>query len=193
VHDDGRIPSDNPFVDVPGALKTVWTYGHRSPQGLEYNPRRRQLWGTEMGPRGGDEVNLLLPGRNYGWPLYSKGVDYDGTPVEYGKELGIEFELSDIEQPVVDLTPAPAVSSFTFYEGSAFPKWRGDLIVGTLKATELYRIVLDGNELAHMEILLKDLARIRDVETGPDGTIYLLLEHVSGGQILRLVPVDRRV
>jgi glucose/arabinose dehydrogenase len=191
VHDDGRIPSDNPFVDVPGALKSIWTYGHRSPQGLEFDQKTRQLWGTEMGPRGGDEVNLLLPGRNYGWPLYSKGVDYDGTPVEYGKDLDIEFDLDDIEQPVVDLTPSPAVSSFIIYGGNAFPDWQDDLIVGTLKATELYRIALDDGKFVQMEILLEDLARIRDVEAGHDGAIYLLLEHASGGRIVRLVPVDR--
>jgi glucose/arabinose dehydrogenase len=188
VHDDGRIPADNPFVDAPGALPSIWTYGHRSPQGLEFDSETGRLWGTEMGPRGGDEVNLLLPGRNYGWPLYSLGVDYDGTPVEYGQDLGIEFELADIEQPVVDLTPSPAVSSFVVYRGDAFPDWRGDLIVGSLKATELYRIVLDGRQLVQREVLLRDLARIRDVEAGPDGAIYLLLEHASGGQIVRLVP-----
>ena len=188
LHDDGRIPFDNPFIDVPGAQKTMWSYGHRSPQGLEFNLHTGQLWGTEMGPRGGDELNLLLPGRNFGWPLYSKGLNYDGTPVAYGKELGIEFELEDIEQPVLDWTPSPAISSFIFYEGEAFPEWQHNVIVGTLKATELYRVVLDGDKVVHTEILLKDLARIRDVETGPDGAIYLLLEHASGGQIVRLVP-----
>ena len=106
----------------------------------------------------------------------------------YGKELGIEFELEDIEQPVLDWTPSPAISSFIFYEGEAFPEWQHNVIVGTLKATELYRVVLDGDKVVHTEILLKDLARIRDVETGPDGAIYLLLEHASGGQIVRLVP-----
>jgi glucose/arabinose dehydrogenase len=156
---------------------------------LEFNVKTRQLWGTEMGPRGGDEVNLLLPGRNYGWPLYSKGVDYDGTPVEYWQELSIEFDVADIEQPVVDLTPAPAVSSFIIYGGAAFPEWQDDLIVGSLKATELYRIVVDGDKHAYTETLLEDLARIRDVESGPDGAIYLLLEHESGSQIVRLVPV----
>ncbi len=146
-----------------------------------------------MGPRGGDEVNLLLPGRNYGWPLYSKGLDYDGTPVEYGIELGIEFDLSDIEQPVVDLTPSPAVSSFIIYGGDAFPEWQDDLVVGSLKATELYRMVLVDGEWVHTEILLEGLARIRDVESGPDGAIYLLLEHASGGQIVKLVPANRSV
>jgi glucose/arabinose dehydrogenase/cytochrome c5 len=187
VNDDGSIPADNPFMDVAGALPSIWTYGHRSPQGLEYDRRTGQLWGTEMGQRGGDEVNLLLPGKNYGWPLYSKGLKYDGTPVDYGKDLGIEFDLADIEQPVVDLTPSPAVASFVIYEGSAFPQWQRNLIVGTLKATELYRMVVEDDRVVHTEVLLKGLARIRDVAVGADGAIYLLLEHASGAQIVRLV------
>jgi len=189
VHDDGRIPVDNPFVARPGAMPSIWSYGHRSPQGLEFDAARGVLWGTEMGPRGGDEVNLLHPGRNYGWPLYSKGVDYDGTPVEYWKELGLEFRLADIEQPVVDLTPSPAVSSFVIYKDDAFPQWRGQLIVGSLKATELYRIVVDGDRHVHTEILLRDLARIRDVEIDVAGNVLLLLEHASGSRIVRLTPV----
>jgi glucose/arabinose dehydrogenase len=192
VHDDGRVPLDNPFITLQDAQPSIWTYGHRSPQGLEFDAESGQLWGTEMGPQGGDEVNLLRPGRNYGWPLYSKGVDYDGTPVEYGKELRIEFDLEDIEQPVVDLTPSPAVSSFIVYGGEAFPEWRGHLIVGSLKATELYRFVVDGDQHVHSEILLEDLARIRDVESGPDGMIYLLLEHEAGSQIVRLSPAPGR-
>ena len=193
VHDDGRIPLDNPFITQQGALPSIWTYGHRSPQGLEFDADTARLWGSEMGPRGGDEINLLLPGRNYGWPLHSKGVDYDGTPVEYGKELRIEFDLEDIEQPVVDLTPSPAVSSFIVYGGEAFPEWQGDLIVGSLKATELYRFVVDGDQHLHSEILIKDLARIRDVESGPDGMIYLLLEHEAGSQIVRLAPQPQSI
>jgi glucose/arabinose dehydrogenase len=191
VHDDGRIPTDNPFfdhADHPGALKTIWTYGHRSAQGLEFNRATQKLWSTEMGPRGGDEVNLILPGRNYGWPLTSKGLNYDGTPVEYGKNLGIEFDLDDIEQPIVDLTPSPAISSFIFYDGDLFPEWRGDIIVGSLKATELYRIKMDGDKAIGRERLVGNLGRIRDVEAGPDGAIYLLFEHELGGQIVRLVP-----
>ncbi len=191
VNDDGTIPEDNPFLDDPDALPSVWTYGHRSPQGLEFDPRTGRLWGTEMGPRGGDEVNLLEAGNNYGWPLYSKGLDYDGTPVEYGKELGIELDLSAIEQPKVDLTPSPAVSSFVVYEGGAFPAWHRNLIVGSLKATELYRMVVAGEDIVHTEVLLQDLARIRDVETGPEGAVYLLLEQASGGAVVRLVNEDR--
>jgi aldose sugar dehydrogenase len=192
VHDDGRIPVDNPFMETEGAYPTTWTYGHRSPQGLEYNLETGKLWSTEMGPRGGDELNLLLPGRNYGWPLYSLGLNYDGTAIEYGEWLDITFELNDIEQPVVDLTPAPAVSSFVFYEGEQFPAWKGNALVGSLKGSELYRIVLDENDqYVESEVLLSQLARIRDIEVGADGNVYLLLEHADGGQIVRLVPAKR--
>ena len=200
VNDDGSVPADNPFVvelgtpiaSSPGqpadAMQTIWTYGHRSPQGLEFNHLTGELWGSEMGPRGGDEVNLLLPGRNYGWPLTSKGVDYDGTTVEYGINLGIEFDINDIEQPVVDFSPSPAISSFVFYSGNAFPNWQDDIIIGSLKAGELYRLEIEDNQLVHRETLIKGLARIRDIEVGYDGLIYLLLENQAGGKIVRLVP-----
>ncbi|MCB1685688.1 MAG: PQQ-dependent sugar dehydrogenase [Pseudomonadales bacterium] len=188
VNDDGTIPLDNPFMDTPGAMKSIWSYGHRSPQGLEYRQATGELWGTEMGPRGGDEVNRLLPGHNYGWPLTSRGLNYDGSPVDYGKDLGIEFDLRDIDQPVVDLSPSPAVSSFIFYAGNRFPGWQGDLIVGSLKGRTLYRMEIEDNTVVHTEPLLKDLVRFRDIEVGADGLIYLLLEHNSGGQIVRMVP-----
>jgi glucose/arabinose dehydrogenase len=188
VKDDGTVPADNPFSGAPNALETIWTYGHRSPQGLEFDATTGQLWGTEMGQRGGDEVNLLVRGRNYGWPLVSKGLKYDGTPVDYGKELGIELDLNAIEQPVVDLTPSPAVSSFVVYAGGAFPNWRGNLLVGTLKATELYRMAVEGDRVVGTETLLAGLGRIRDIEVGADGTVYLLLEHASEARVLRLVP-----
>lgn len=187
---DGSIPADNPFAGRAGALAVIWTYGHRNPQGLEFDRETGELWSTEMGPRGGDEVNRLLPGRNYGWPLYSKGINYDGTEVDYGKQLGIERDMDAIEQPVVDLTPAPAVSSFIFYEGDGFPAWRHDMLVGTLKATALYRFVLDGNEVVRRETLLQGVGRIRDIETAADGAILLLIEHLDGGRILRLVPAS---
>lgn len=186
MYDDGRIPENNPFVNTPNAMPSIWTYGHRNPQGLAFHKATGHLWSTEMGPRGGDEVNLLLPGKNYGWPLYSKGLNYDGTPVDYGNILGITVDLATIEQPVVDLTPAPAVSSLIVYDGTRFENWQGNLIVGTLKATTLYRMVLNGDRVIQTEILLKDVARIRDVEVGSDGAIYLLLEHASGGQVVRL-------
>lgn len=188
--EDGAVPEDNPFVGTPNALASIWTVGHRSPQGLEFDPETGRLWGTEMGQRGGDEVNLLQAGRNYGWPLVSRGMKYDGTPVDYGKDLGIEFDPGTLEPPIVDLTPSPAVSSFIVYEGDAFPAWRRNMLVGTLKATELYRMVVEGERIVHSETLLEGLGRIRDIEAGPDGFVYLLLEHASGSRILRLVPAD---
>ncbi len=190
IHDDGRIPSDNPFVDDSSALPTIWSYGHRSPQGLEFNVKSRQLWGTEHGPRGGDEINLLKPGKNYGWPAFSRGQNYDGSEVNHGR-VDLELELKDIEQPVVDLTPSPGVSSLVFYEGEAFPKWRGDLIVGTLKASDLLRVEIRDNKFVAKEPLIENLARIRDVEIGVGGVLYLLLEHASGSKIVRVVPAEQ--
>jgi len=191
INDDGSIPQDNPFADRDDVYRSIYTYGHRSPQGLEFDPRSGELWGTEHGPRGGDEVNRLLPGRNYGWPLYSLGIKYDGTPVDYGRDLGIAFELSDIEQPIVDLTPSPAVSSFIISNSARFPKWRGDFLVGSLKARTLFRFDIENNELVKRETLVEGLGRIRDIEMGEDGYIYLLLENNSGGRIIRLVPADQ--
>ena len=200
LHDDGRIPADNPFVDTPlvdkqDALPSIWTYGHRSPQGLEFNTQTRQLWGTEHGPRGGDEVNLLLPGRNYGWPMFSKGQNYDGTEVDWGRQTS-EVTLKDIEQPVVDMTPSPAISSFVIYRGDAFPQWDGHMLVGSLKAMDLFRVELatdsdgetQGHREVHREMIVENLARIRDIEIDHQGDVLLLLEHASGGQIARLSP-----
>ena len=171
-------------------MKSIWTYGHRSPQGLEFRPGTSQLWETEHGPRGGDEVNQLVPGKNYGWPLYSLGVNYDGTPVDYGKALGIEYDLREIQQPVVDLSPSPAVSSFIFYDDTAFPRWQGDIIVGSLKAQSLYRVRLEGDKAVHKETLIESLARVRDIEVGNEGQIYLLLENNGGGMIVAMRPVN---
>lgn len=189
IYDDGSIPEDNPFANEEGAYPSAFTYGHRSPQGLEFNYNTGDLWGTEHGPRGGDEVNRLIPGGNFGWPLYSLGMDYDGTPVEYGRELGIAFELSDIEQPIVDLTPSPAVSSFIIVDSDQFPGWEGSYLVGSLKARSLFRFVIEDNRLVSRENLLEGFARVRDIEAGYNGEIYLLLEHNAGSKIVRLVPV----
>ncbi len=188
INDDGTIPEDNPFNDTPGAIKSIWSIGHRSPQGLEYNFNTEELWGTEMGPRGGDEINRILPGRNYGWPLYSLGMNYDGTPVEYGKTLGIPFNIRDIEQPIVDLTPSPAISSFIFYTGNMFPGWKNQMLVGSLKASAVFRMKFQDALLIDRETIINQLARVRDIEQGPQGEIYLLLEHKSGGQILQVIP-----
>ena len=191
INDDGSIPEDNPGFRQDGIYPSMWTWGHRSPQGLEFDSRTGRLWGTEHGPRGGDEVNLLLPGRNYGWPLTSRGMNYDGSPVNYGPQLGIVFELADIQQPVVDLTPSPAVSSFIISSSEQFPAWNNHFLVGSLKARSLFRIEIDdNNRTVHRETLFAGLARVRDIEQDRNGNIFLLLEHNSGSHIVRLVPTD---
>jgi glucose/arabinose dehydrogenase len=190
LHDDGRIPADNPFLGQAGALGSTWTLGHRSTQGLELNPWTGELWATEMGPRGGDELNRLVRGGNYGWPVFTSGVNYDGRPVDVARQLALTLQAEDAIFPVVDWTPAVAISSFIFYDATPFPGWRGSIIAGTLRATDLLRLELEGDRVVHTEVLLEDVARFRDIEPGADGTLYLLLENKSGSQLVRLVPAD---
>jgi glucose/arabinose dehydrogenase len=188
IRDDGAIPADNPLVGRPAALASIWTWGHRSVQGLEYDAGAGRLWSTEMGPRGGDELNLLLPGRNYGWPIFTSGVNYDGRPIDVGRSLGISLRPEDAVFPVLDVTPSQALSSFVVYRGKAFPRWQGSIILGTLRATDLLRLEIVDGRVAHTEVLLRDLARFRDIEVGPKGELYLLLENAAGSRIVRLVP-----
>jgi len=190
LHDDGRIPEDNPFVGVAGALPEIWSYGHRNPQGLDFDPHTDRLWSSEHGPRGGDEMNIIEAGKNYGWPLVSLGLDYDGAPISYGAKLGIDFNPENLTPPVIDWTPSNGVSSIVFYRGGAFPRWQNNLFVATLKQNELLRVAVDRDAALHIETVVAGLARFRDVEIGPGGIVYLLLEHTSGSQILRLVPVE---
>jgi glucose/arabinose dehydrogenase len=190
LNDDGSVPDDNPFVDDPNALDSIWSYGHRSSQGLEFNPRTGDVWETEMGPRGGDELNRLVKGGNFGWPVFTTGVNYDGRPVNVADKLGIVLAEEDAEFPVVDWTPAIAISSFIIYQGNEFPQWNGNIIAGTLRATDLLRMEIAGNKVVHTEVLLEDLARFRDIEQGPNGELYILLEHATGSQIIRLHPAD---
>lgn len=187
LEDDGRIPPDNLFVKTTAALKSIWTCGHRSVQGLEFNTQTRDLWSTEMGPRGGDEVNRLLPGGNYGWPVFTNGVNYDGRPVNGARLLNSNLESKDTLFPVLDMTPSQGISSFVFYRGKEFRNWQNNIIVGTLRATDLLRMEVVENQVMRTEILLKDLARFRDIALGPEGEIYLLLENAGGLRIVRLV------
>ena len=189
LHDDGRVPADNPYADTPDKLASIWTYGHRSVHGLEVDPNTGLLWGTEMGPRGGDEINLLRPGENYGWPLTSHGLHYNGRSVD-GRGLGVEFDPADLVAPVVDFTPSVAVSSFVFYEGDAFPEWRGHMLVGSLKGSDIYRFAMQDGQVAERETVLEDLARIRDIEVGPKSRIFVLLEHEGGSLIVRMDPAS---
>lgn len=178
VHDDGRVPADNPFVGVAGADPTVWSYGHRNPQGLAFDPVSGQLYSSEHGPRGGDELNLILKGRNYGWPEITHGMDYDGTTITpFTAKPGME-------QPVIYWTPSIAPCGLHFYTGDQFPRWRHQLFVASLIAEELRRIEWVDGRVAQ-EVIFKGLGRIRDVVTGPDGALYVLLEQ----RIVRLTPV----
>jgi glucose/arabinose dehydrogenase len=190
VNDDGSIPADNPFVSESGALKAIWSLGHRSSQGLEWNPATREAWNTEMGPRGGDELNRLKRGGNYGWPVYTTGVNYDGRPVNVADKLGLELAEEDAVFPVVEWTPSVAISSFIFYQADEFPQWQGDIIAGTLRATDLMRMRVNDGKVMETEVLLEDLARFRDIETGFDGKLYVLLEHKSGSRVVRLIPAS---
>ncbi len=197
VRDDGSVPQDNPFwtpeSERPEASTkhTVWSFGHRTGQGLDGHPINGTIWNTEMGPRGGDEINHIKGGENYGWPLYTNGLDYDGEEVPIGRDLGLDFALEDTVLPAVDFTPAPAVSNFTFHRGEAFTRWDNDLLVGSLKAGALYRIRLNGDELVEQETLFSNFGRIRDVEMGPDGAVYFVIEHNDNGALWRMVPSDR--
>jgi aldose sugar dehydrogenase len=183
IRSDGKAPADNPFVNRKGALPEIWAYGLRNPEGLAFNPADGKLWEQEHGPRGGDEINIIVKGRNYGWPVISYGVNYDGTPVGTGKT-----HAAGMEQPVWHWTPSIAPSGMAFYTGDLFPAWKGSLFNGALKYQMLVRLALDGDKVVKEERLLQALdERIRDVRQGPDGAIYLLTDN-SRGRILRLVP-----
>ena len=188
VYDDGRIPADNPFVGVPGALPGVYTLGHRVPQGIAFDRATGRIWATEHGPRGGDECNLIRAGVNYGWPVISEGVDYDGRPIHYGEELKIEVDRSTLERPILSWTPSPGASSLVFYHGTAFPNWQDQALIATLAKNDLWRYVLGEHGEVEHETLIAGLGRFRDVEVGPKGEVFILLEHRAGSQILRLEP-----
>ena len=181
--EEGGVPDDNPFVNKPDALPEIWSYGHRNPQAAAINPATGALWEIEHGPKGGDEINIPEPGKNYGWPVISYGVNYSGTPVGSGKS-----EMPGMEQPIYQWTPVIAPSGMAFYTADAFPQWKGNLFVGGLGAMALVRLELDGNKVTHEERLLRDLGlRIRDVAQGPDGALYVVTDE-DEGEILRIAP-----
>lgn len=185
LHDDGRVPKDNPFAGRPGALATIWSFGHRNPQGLDFNPADGLLWSTEHGPRGGDELNLVQPGRNYGWPVITYGINYNGTPITD------RTEAEGMEQPVIHWTPSIAVCGLDFYEGTAFPAWRGSLLVGALAGQQVQLVRIDGTKVTGQETLFRKIGRVRDVQSGPDGYVYVALNEPD--KIVRLVPADSGV
>jgi aldose sugar dehydrogenase len=185
INDDGSVPDDNPFVGRGDARPEIFSYGHRNVQGLARQPGTETLWSHEHGPQGGDEVNVLTPGANYGWPAITYGIDYSGAIISE------KTEAPGMEQPVVYWVPSIAPSGMAFYDGEAFPEWQGDLFVGALSHLHLRRLEIEDQEVVGQEELLAGLSeRIRDVRAGPDGFLYVLTDSAEA-RLLRLEPADR--
>ncbi|HEU4603664.1 MAG TPA: PQQ-dependent sugar dehydrogenase [Steroidobacteraceae bacterium] len=185
VNDDGSIPADNPFAHQTDAVGAVWTYGHRNPQGLGVDPRTGVLWETEHGPKGGDELNALHKGANYGWPLVTHGVDDDGSIITN------ETSRPGLQDPATFWVPSISPTAIEFYSGDKFQHWRNQMLIGSLTAQDLIRIQIDGERVVKQEVLVKGMGRIRDIHTGPDGYIYIAIERFGKfGQLVRLVPAN---
>ncbi|WP_423128699.1 PQQ-dependent sugar dehydrogenase [Gaoshiqia sp. Z1-71] len=182
IKDDGSIPSDNPFVNTPGAMPSIYSYGHRNPQGTCMDPETGHIWVTEHGPMGGDELNLIRPGLNYGWPVISYGINYDGTILT---EL---TEKEGLEQPVIYWVPSIAPCGTTFVKGNRYPNWKNNILVGSLRFQYVERLVLENNRVTHQEKLLEGIGRVRNVEMSPEGLIYVAVE--NPGKIVRLIPIE---
>ncbi len=183
IHADGSVPQDNPFVDKEGARQEIYSYGHRNVQGLVYDAANDRIWQHEHGPRGGDKLNLLAAGNNYGWPITSFAPNYDGAIISP------HTHLPGVTAPVRTWTPALAPAGMALYEGDRFPDWQGNLLIAGLASRDLTRLVLDGEEVVEEERLLTELnRRLRDVREGPDGAVYVLTDHADG-EVLRVTPV----
>jgi glucose/arabinose dehydrogenase len=183
LHDDGRVPNDNPFVQRAGALPEKWTLGHRNMQGAAINPQTGELWTHEHGPQGGDEVNVIRPGLNYGWPVVTYGVNYG-----LGTKIGEGQSKPGMVQPLQVWVPSIAPSGMAFVSGSQFPQWQGSMLVGALRGQMLVRLTLEGDKVLSEERLFQGRpGRIRDVRMGPDGLVYLLTDDPQGA-LLRLEP-----
>jgi len=182
LHDDGRIPTDNPFADQQDVVRSIWSYGHRNPQGLALHPETGELWENEHGPRGGDEINRIEPGLNYGWPVISYGINYTGTKFT---ELTAQ---EGMEQPLHYWVPAIGVCGMTIVGGDRYPSWKGDVLSGSLAFEYLHRTQMEGEQVVGQEKLLPNIGRVRCITQGPDGYLYLSKE--DPGYLLRLMPVQ---
>ncbi len=187
--DDGRVPTDNPFVNTAGAKPEIWSYGHRNPQGLTIHPVTGDLWEVEHGPQGGDELNLVEPGKNYGWPVVGFGVNYGP-----GKAIHSATMMKGMENAKNVWVPSIATSGLLVYTGTKFPEWKGSVFVGGLAGQRLVRLTLDGQKAEVADNLVKNQGRVRDVRQGPDGFIYLAVDDQQGKPtaIVRLEPVARK-
>ncbi len=180
---DGSIPDSNPFLSNSSALPSIFSYGHRNPQGMAFHPETGELWVAEHGPRGGDELNISRAGKNYGWPEITYGIEYSG------RVITLEREQEGLEQPILFWRPSTAVCGIDFYTGDLFPLWKNQLLVTALRDQDLRLLRVYDGRVLHEEILLDNIARMRDVRTGPDGAIYVVLN--QPGQVLRLTPVSQ--
>jgi aldose sugar dehydrogenase len=174
LHDDGRVPSDNPFVGRAGAQSEIYSYGHRNPQGLAIHPETGDVWITEHGPQGGDELNLVRPGLNYGWPVVGHGVNYGGAVIHQAAER------EGMESPAFYWLPSTGTSGLIVYTGDRFPEWRGNLLAGGLAGQNIDRIVVDGSTIVRTERIASGLGRVRDIRQGPDGHIYVAIDDRGG-------------
>lgn len=180
IHDDGTIPTDNPFFNGDDPTGTIYSYGIRNPQGLCRHPVTGDIWEGEHGPRGGDEINIIGSGNNYGWPVITYGINYDGTPITD------QTEMAGMEQPIHYWVPSIAPAGMDFVAGDLYNGWTNDLFVGALSASYLHRLIMNGNEVVGHEELLQGIGRIRDVEMGSDGYLYIAVE--NPGRVFRIVP-----
>lgn len=181
-NEDGTVPNDNPFISQKDARPEIWSYGHRNPQGMAMHHDSGELWETEFGPRGGDEVNIIVRGKNYGWPVVTFGKEY------WGPKIGEGSKKVGMEDPVTHWTPSISPSAMAFYQGEAFPKWKGNLFLATLSSTHIHRIVLHGKKVIKEEELLKDLDyRFRNIRSYKDGFLYYSTDE---GRLGRIVPVQ---
>ena len=188
VNEDGSVPADNPFVGQEGARPEIWSYGHRNAQGLVVDGESGNVWITEHGPQGGDELNLILAGVNYGWPVIGYGVNY-----RTGSAIHAATHQEGMEQPKKVWVPSTGVSGLALYEGDAFPNWQGHLMAGGLSGKRITLLELDGTDVVREETLVRGIGRVRDVRVGPDGFVYIALDNRDGEEtaIVRLEPMPR--
>jgi aldose sugar dehydrogenase len=189
LHDDGRVPADNPFTKQAGALPETWSYGHRNIQGLAVHPQTGEVWANEHGPQGGDELNLIRPGLNYGWPVIGFGVNYTtGLAIHSGTHR------KGMEQPNQVWVPYIVISCLLIYTGDRFPQWKGNFFIGGMAGQQVVRLSHDGKQFTNRELLATGVGRIRDLREGLDGLIYLVIDDRDGKPtpVLRLEPVERQ-
>lgn len=180
LHEDGKIPTDNPFVNTPGAKPEIWSYGHRNPQGMVMHPTTGVIWEHEHGPQGGDELNIVEKGKNYGWPLITFGIGYDNSIISK------DTARVGLEQPVTYWKPSIAPCGMDFITSDKYKSWKGDLLVGSLKFNYIQHLVVRGNKVVSREIILEKIGRVRDIRQAPDGFMYVVVE--DKGSVVRVKP-----